>query len=123
MFKKLSVPFFLATTLTWAQMPDNTRKNKEDNKLSKLTAQDQRKGSSADIELTRKIRSDITDNDSLSTYAHNVKIVTLNGEVTLMGPVEKREEKSIIENHARKFAPNAKIHNNIKVMPDLEQSR
>jgi hyperosmotically inducible protein len=30
----------------------------------------------------------------LSTYAHNVKVITSNGRVTLKGPVDSEEEKN-----------------------------
>jgi len=33
---------------------------------------------------------------SLSTYAHNIKIISQNGAVTLKGPVKSDDEKRVI---------------------------
>jgi osmotically-inducible protein OsmY len=33
---------------------------------------------------------------SLSSYAHNVKIISQNGSVTLKGPVKSEDEKSAV---------------------------
>jgi osmotically-inducible protein OsmY len=41
---------------------------------------------------------------SLSTYAHNVKIVSQNGVVTLKGPVRSDEEKLNVEAKAAEIA-------------------
>jgi osmotically-inducible protein OsmY len=40
----------------------------------------------------------------LSTYAHNVKIITVNGQVTLKGPVKSEEEKQTIASKAAEVA-------------------
>ena len=48
---------------------------------------DQQKENAADRDLTKKIRQAVVGDKSLSTYAHNVKIVAQNGQVTLKGPV------------------------------------
>ena len=71
---------------------DNTKVNKGDRAKGRATA-DQQKENSADREITQKIRSAIMDDKTLSTYAHNVKIVTQNGQVTLKGPVRTEDEK------------------------------
>jgi len=64
--------------------PDNTKRNKE-----KDPNADQQKMNPADRETTQKIRKAIMDDKTLSTYAHNIKIITRNGKVTLRGPVRK----------------------------------
>jgi hyperosmotically inducible protein len=51
----------------------------------------------SDLELTSSIRRSIVADDSLSTCAHNVKIVVQNGVATLKGPVRTAEEKAAIE--------------------------
>lgn len=79
-------------------------------------------GSDADVETTRKIRSSIVDDKTLSTYAHNVKIVTLNGKVTLRGPVKNLEEKESLARHVRKYVPRAEI-NNLVDIDNSEQAR
>jgi osmotically-inducible protein OsmY len=89
---------------------DNTALNRND---TQVTAQDQSKGSEADVEVTRKLRAKLMADDKLSTNAHNVKIVTIGKTITLEGPVENKEEKSKIEALARGMATNKKINNKL----------
>jgi osmotically-inducible protein OsmY len=70
---------------------------------------------SADRETTKKIRSALTDDKSLSTYAHNIKIITTDGMVTLKGPVRSEDEKSAIEAKAREIAGDSKVTSNLTV--------
>src|SRR5689334_20869138 len=53
---------------------DNTKTNKRDRKSSEPTA-DNGKNNTSDRELMRQIRRDVVSDKSLSTYAHNVKII------------------------------------------------
>jgi lipid-binding SYLF domain-containing protein len=76
--------------------PDNTVNNQPDRAASATTADQQENGKS-DLQLTASIRRSIVADDSLSTYAHNVKIVVQNGVVTLKGPVRTAEEKAAVE--------------------------
>jgi lipid-binding SYLF domain-containing protein len=76
--------------------PDNTVNNQPDQAASAITADQQGNGKS-DLQLTASIRRSILADDSLSTYAHNVKIVVQNGVATLKGPVRTAEEKTAIE--------------------------
>jgi len=64
---------------------DNTRINQHDRNPGEATA-DQQKSNPADRDLTSKIRRAIVDDKTLSTYAHNVKVISQNGTVTLKGP-------------------------------------
>src|SRR5258706_7038085 len=75
--------------------PDNTKVNKQDRAAREPTA-DQQKENRADLDTTKTIRRSIVDDKSLSTYAHNVKIITQNGTVTLKGPVRSEDEKKAI---------------------------
>src|SRR5205085_11360508 len=75
---------------------DNTEVNKRDRKTGAVTA-DQQKENQGDRELTANIRKALMDNKELSTYAHNVKIVSVNGMVTLKGPVRSEDEKKAVE--------------------------
>jgi osmotically-inducible protein OsmY len=45
------------------------------------------------LELVARVRSAIEKDKSLSTMAHNIKIVSNNGQVTLRGLVESDQEK------------------------------
>lgn len=79
-------------TTTGTTQPDNTRVNQRDRNPSEPTA-DQQKMNKSDRDLTASIRRSIVGDKSLSTYAHNVKIVSQNGTVTLKGPVKSDDEK------------------------------
>lgn len=90
--------------------PDNTAVNKE----HELTAQDQ-SNKKADVEITRKIRSQITKTRNLSLYAKNVKIIVRDADVTLKGPVNSLAEKAKIVEIATTIAPNHRVHNQLVV--------
>lgn len=94
---KFVFPILLCTgaMLCSAQEPDNTKTNKRDQKPGAVTA-DQQKMNAGDQELTRKIRQSIMADKNLSTYAHNLKIVSQDGMVTLKGPVKTPAEKQTV---------------------------
>src|SRR6266852_5064186 len=76
--------------------PDNTKVNKRDKNPGEVTA-DQQKMNASDRTLTAKIRKSIMADKALSTYAHNVKVISQNGTVTLKGPVRSDDEvKSLV---------------------------
>jgi hyperosmotically inducible periplasmic protein len=75
--------------------PDNTKVNQRDRNTGEVTA-DQQKANATDRELTKKIRRSIMADKSLSTYAHNIKIISQNGAVTLKGPVKSDDEKKVV---------------------------
>ena len=72
--------------------PDNSAQNKNQDQ----NAQNQSSAAS-DRELTAKVRKAIIADKDLSTYAHNIKIITQNGTVTLKGPVKSDDEKQKIQ--------------------------
>jgi hyperosmotically inducible protein len=96
--------------------PDNTKVNKADRSKGAVTA-DQQKENAADRDLTKKIRQAVVGDKSLSTYAHNVKIVSQNGQVTLKGPVRSEAEKASIVAKATEIAGEGKVTNEITVAP------
>ncbi len=65
------------------------------------TASDQSENE-ADRKITQQIRQAVTKDDSLSTSAHNVKIITQDGKVTLRGTVKNDTEKKKIGEMAKK---------------------
>ena len=67
--------------------------NKRDRQAGQQTA-DQQQNNKSDVETTRQIRKAIVADESLSTYAHNIKIITVDGKVTLKGPVKTADEKA-----------------------------
>jgi hyperosmotically inducible protein len=92
---------------------DNTKTNKD---KSSPTA-DQQKMNPADRELTKKIRASINSDKTLSTYAHNVKIISQDGKVTLRGPVRSEDEKAAIESKAAAIAGPNSVTNMLDVAP------
>ena len=78
-----------------APKPDNTTVNQRDRDPNQPTA-DQQKNNRPDRELTKDIRKSIMADKSLSTYAHNIKIISQNGTVTLKGPVKSEDEKQSV---------------------------
>ena len=96
--------------------PDNTKVNKADRAKGAVTA-DQQKETEADRDLTKKIRQAVVGDKALSTYAHNVKIVSQDGQVTLKGPVRSDAEKASIEAKATEIAGAGKVTNQITVAP------
>ena len=96
--------------------PDNSKTNKRDRDKSSPTA-DRQKMNPADRDLAKRIRSAITDDKSLSTYAHNIKIIAQDGKVTLKGPVRSEEEKSAIETKATEVAGAGNVINQLEVAP------
>lgn len=97
----LSILFCSAAVIGYGQtsdgssQPDNTKVNKRDRTAGEVTA-DQQKMNATDRELTKKIRRSIVADKSLSTYAHNIKIISQDGTVTLKGPVKSDDEKKNI---------------------------
>jgi osmotically-inducible protein OsmY len=94
--------------------PDNTGRNESDRQAGKLEATDQ-SNNPRDVELTAKIRRALTDDDRLSVNAQNIKIITVNGKVTLRGPVQSEDERKRIEAVARRAAGNATVTNELQV--------
>jgi osmotically-inducible protein OsmY len=108
----------------WAQepatAPDNTKTNQNERTTGKTA--EQQKENQSDRELARQIRRAIVQDKSLSTYAHNVKIVAQGGTVTLKGPVKSEEEKAAIEQKAAEVAGGpAKVQNELEVAGDNGQ--
>jgi hyperosmotically inducible periplasmic protein len=104
-----------ATTAAEAQYPaDDTGRNTRDSDGTTLTA-DEQSNSKGDVEITRQIRQAIVKDDSLSTSAHNVKIITNGGVVTLRGPVASAEEKTMVAKKAATINGVDKVDNQLEV--------
>jgi hyperosmotically inducible periplasmic protein len=97
-----------------ATAPDDTGKNVRDRGDKTLTPMDQG-GSAGDRELTATIRKAIVDDGSLSTNAHNVKIITVDGVVTLRGPVKTPAEKAAVAATAEKAKGVKRVDNQLEV--------
>jgi hyperosmotically inducible protein len=117
--------FLSSLGLLWAQQDnnnasqvpaDNTKVNQRDRNQNEPTAEQQRENTN-DRQLTAQIRRAIVKDKSLSTTAHNVKIIAQNGAVTLKGPVKSEEEKQAIESKATEIAGSGKVSNELQVAP------
>lgn len=96
--------------------PDNTKVNERDRSQNEPTA-DQQKDNRSDRDITQQIRQSIMKDKSLSTYAHNIKIVTKDGQVTLKGPVRSEDEKKAIEAKAAEVARDGKVTSELNIKP------
>lgn len=101
-FSLLGATLFLSASLVAGAVqqdqqpaPDNSKTNQGDASKGAMTAQ-QQKMDPADRNITKQIRSSIYKDKSLSTYAHNIKIITQDGRVTLKGPVRSADDKASI---------------------------
>lgn len=97
--------------------PDNTKVNKRDRHKSEPTAS-QAKENTSDRDTAKKIRHAIMADKSLSTYAHNAKVIAQGGKVTLKGPVRSEEEKQALETKAAEVAGAGNVTNELTVKPD-----
>jgi hyperosmotically inducible protein len=92
--------------------PDNTGINKDGG-----TTADQQKMTKEDRMLSQQIRKSVVADKTLSTYAHNVKIISQNGTVTLRGPVRSEDEKASIEAKAKQVAGVTAVNDEMTVAP------
>jgi hyperosmotically inducible periplasmic protein len=96
--------------------PDNAKSNKVDASSATSTA-DAQTNNASDLDLTKRIRQSVIADKSLSTYAHNIKIVTVNGNVTLNGVVRSEDEKAAVEMKAANVAGKNKVSSELKIAP------
>jgi len=104
-----------APTIHAQQYPaDNSGKNVRDRKDGAPTSGDQSNAKS-DVTITQEIRKAVVADKSLSTNAHNVKIITADGVVTLRGPVKSATEKATIEAKAKQAAGVTRVDNQLEI--------
>ena len=106
----------LSISLVAQTQPDNTKVNTRDRAKGAVTA-DQQKENATDRGLTQKIRRSLMQDKSLSSYAHNVKVIAQNGQVTLKGPVRSDKEKQTVEDKAVAVAGAGRVTNQMSVAP------
>jgi len=94
--------------------PDNTGVNRADRNSDQPTADQQQKDRS-DRDLTEQIRRSIIADKSLSTDAHNVKVIARGGQVTLKGPVRSEGEKRAVEAKAAEVAGPDKVTSELAI--------
>ena len=78
---------------------------------------DKQSQSNADLAITRQIRREVVKDKSLSLSAHNCKIITQQGLVTLRGEVKTDAERATIGDIAAKVAGAGKVTNSLTVKP------
>jgi len=93
---------------------DNSKTNQGDASNGAMTA-DQQKMNSSDQTISKNIRKSIMQDKTLSTYAHNVKVITQDGKVTLKGPVRSDDEKANLEAKATAVAGQGNVVNQLTV--------
>ena len=103
-------PHSLAQTPPAQTAPDNSKQNQDQAK----TADDQA-NTKSDRDTTAQIRKSIMADKDLSTYAHNVKVITKNGTVTLKGPVKSEDEKQKLISYASSVVSAGKVTDQLAV--------
>jgi hyperosmotically inducible protein len=93
---------------------DNSGKNARDRDSRTLTSGNQ-SNAKGDVHITQAIRKAVVSDKALSTSAHNVKIITVGGHVTLRGPVKSPDEKAKIEAKAIRIAGTGHVENELEV--------
>lgn len=112
-----SVLTFVAAVILFSTLPAQTQQAPDNSGQNKAHAQtaDNQSTAKSDRETTAKIRRAIIADKGLSTYAHNVKIITANGAVTLKGPVKSEDEKQKVASDAASVTSSDQITNQLTV--------
>ena len=94
--------------------PDNTARNARDRNGDSLTPSKQSETNS-DRQITQRIRRGLATNSELSFNAKNIKIITVNGQVALRGPVRSEQERTQIVNLASQIAGAENVESQIEI--------
>ena len=97
---------------------DNSAINQREQRNGYALTADKHGISDQDIKISSEIRKALVGDNSLSLYAQNVKIITVNGEVTLKGPVKTSTEKKALANKAKNVAGVLKVLNRTEVVTE-----
>ncbi len=115
----------LATTQVVAQgadttpAADNTKSNSVPvNSAMRASIADGQTNTASDLTITQRIRKSVIADKNLSTYAHNVKIVSVNGAVTLNGVVKSDREKNVVAMKAQAVVSKDKVTNDLTIAPN-----
>ena len=104
-----------STTVTTGVAVDNTKINQRDRDNDRAPTADHASNQKSDVQLMANIRKAVVDDKSLSTYAHNIKIVAKDGLVNLNGPVKSADESRNIEMKAKQVAGEGNVTNGLSV--------
>jgi hyperosmotically inducible periplasmic protein len=95
---------------------DNSKSNQTDPSNRGVTS-DSQKENATDRGIVQQIRKGLMADKDLSTYAHNIKVVSINGQVTLNGVVRNDDERAKVANVAEEVAGKQNVVNDLKVAP------
>ena len=101
-------------TQTAVVAADNSGVNERDRNDATKTAGDQAENE-ADRTISQNIRQAVVADDSVSTNGKNVKIITVDGTVTLRGPVKSEKEKTNIGAKAQQIAGVKRVDNQLEI--------
>jgi hypothetical protein len=104
-------PYFITDTTIDA---DNTRQMIRNGDNQTQTPLEQG-NSQADRNTTAKIHAEINADKDMSANARSVQVATVDGRVTLRGPVNTAEEKRIIGEIANRIAHDGNVDNQLEV--------
>jgi hyperosmotically inducible protein len=93
---------------------DNTAKNERDQHEPALTPGDQAENAT-DRTITQQVRQGVVKGDDLSVAGKNVKIITVDGVVTLRGPVQTAKEKNDIAMLAKQVEGVKRVDNQLEI--------
>lgn len=93
---------------------DNTAQNDRDHRTAPTAQNTSNK--SSDVDVTQQIRKAVMDDSSLSTNAHNCKIVVQDGAVTLVGPVASDAERVRVAEIATQASGGRSVVNQLEVV-------
>lgn len=99
---------------TAAVPADNSGRNERDRNDATKTAGDQAENE-ADRTISQNIRQAISADNSVSTNGKNAKIITVDGTVTLRGPVKNATEKTNIGAKAQQIAGVKSVDNQLEI--------
>jgi hyperosmotically inducible periplasmic protein len=100
----------LAAAQAASSQPDNSAQNK-----NQAATADNQSNAKADRELAAQARKAIIADKDLSTYAHNVKVIVVNGTITLKGPVKSDNERQKVAADVASVSSPDKVANQLTV--------
>ena len=107
---------FIVAVVYAAVEADNSGINKRDGKNNYQSTADKHGTSSSDIKISGMIRQSLVSDNALSINAQNVKIITVNGQVTLKGPVKSKLEHDQLTEKAKKITGVSKVINQTEIL-------
>lgn len=96
---------------------DNTKLNERDRALPTLTPFDQAENA-VDRGITQQVRQDVVKDEALSMTAKNIKIITIDGVVTLRGPVKTEQERQAVAAIAQRVSGVKRVDNQLEIAPE-----